>query len=378
MRVAILAGVVVAGLAGPPAYACTPLPASSATDVPISVVEAHDATTRTALRVCVDGRRVQLARATQRERVGRYSGARVGAASAAGHRVAWIEERHRGGIRTAVVTVAAVGRRVRVLRRFTTQRERTRDKAEVDVLLTDQGDVAWLSGTYGGRTGVVAVKQPGKPTRRLSAYPADRLAIEDGRTLRWDDGDSTYEFFDLRTRPCPSRSRYKPYARTDRVILTRGLYGDDESSGTTVVRGCDPSTGRDRVLLQNYSDFSYLSHLTLVGIDRTWAVFLQDVVERDGAGPATLTVADVVSDRTTFAYTYNGEAAPQYPPPSAAAGFAVTEGGVLAWMTQGTLYALAKTYRIVTLDAGGTITGLHAEGRAVVWAHDGTPRRVVF
>ena len=34
------------------------------------------------------------------------------------HRVAWIEERHRGGTRAAIVTVARVGRAVRVLRRF--------------------------------------------------------------------------------------------------------------------------------------------------------------------------------------------------------------------------------------------------------------------
>jgi hypothetical protein len=54
-----------------------------------------------------------------------------------------IEERHVGGVRTAVVTLAAVGHRVRILRRFTAQRRRTRHPAELDVLLTRQGDLAW-------------------------------------------------------------------------------------------------------------------------------------------------------------------------------------------------------------------------------------------
>src|SRR5689334_5794951 len=109
MRLAILAGVLAASLCAPPAHACTRLPAPSATGVPIHVVDVHG-TKRTALRVCVGGRVVELARATQHKRGERFSGTRIGAASAAGHRVAWIFERHRGGLRTAVVTLAVVGR----------------------------------------------------------------------------------------------------------------------------------------------------------------------------------------------------------------------------------------------------------------------------
>ena len=249
MTLKILVGVVAAGLVTPPAHACTRLPAPSAKYVQISVVKVNEETKRTALRVCVDGRAVELARATQRNRpYGRYSGVRIGAASAAGHRVAWIEERHHRGTRTSVVTVARVGRTIRVLRRFTVERRRTRQRALVDVLLTREGDLAWLSGSSAGRSGVVAVKQPGKPTRRLASYGSFRLALDDGRTLRWDDDDNGYDFFDLRSAPCPSRPSYKPYASNDRVILTRGIYGDDELIGTTVIRGCDPSTGRDRVI----------------------------------------------------------------------------------------------------------------------------------
>jgi hypothetical protein len=376
MRLALLAAVVASGLTAPAAHACTPLPASSAKYVPVSVVKVNDETKRTALRVCVDGRTLELARGVLHVRDRRHSGSRIGAASAAGSRVAWVEDRHVCGIRSSVVTLAAVGRKVRIRRRFTTQRVRTRNSAELDVLLTRQGDLAWLSGTYDG-PGEVAVKQPGKPTRRLFGESGYRLAIEDGRTLRWYVGDTIFGFFDLRSKPCPSRSGYTPFGHNDRVILTRGVYGDDAFNGTTVVRGCDPSTGHDRVLLQNSSDFSVTGYLTLVGLDRTWAVFFQDTVDRDGGGPAGLTVADVVTGRSRSAYTYNGSAAQRYPAPTAAEGFSVTDEGVLAWMRQGTLYALVANEKIIKLDEGGTIAGLHAEGDAVVWTHDGASRRVV-
>ncbi len=377
MRLAILASVVGAGVLAPPAHACTVLPSNSATKVPILRVgtDNEDGPKRTVLRVCVDGRTVQLARARHRERKGVYTGVRIGAASAAGHRVAWIEERHRGGVRTATVTLARVGRAVRVLRRFVAQRQRTRENAELDVLLTRQGDLAWLSGTYGGRTGVVAVKQPGKPTRRLASHPAARLAIEDGRTLRWDETDQSLEFFDLRTAPCPSRSRYKPFANNDRVILTRGVYGE-QVDGTTVIRGCDPSTGRDHVLVQNYTDFSVSSGLRLVGLDRTWAVFVQSTVDRSGAGPTTLTVADAATGRTR-AVAIAGDADRSHPSPTSENGFTVTDTGAFAWLGGGALYALAGTGRIVVLDQGETITGLRSDGDAVLWTHDGTIRRAV-
>ena len=58
----------VALLAPSAAHACTALPAPSAKYVPISVVKVDEDTKRTALRVCVDGRRVELARGAMRER----------------------------------------------------------------------------------------------------------------------------------------------------------------------------------------------------------------------------------------------------------------------------------------------------------------------
>ena len=376
MRLTIALALVGAlGLAAP-AYGCPTLPARSAAEVPIiGGGDVDDGPSRTVLRVCVGGRAVQIARARGHQRRGRFSGSRIGAASSAGHRVAWIEERHRGGTRAAIVTVARVGRAVRVLRRFVVQRQRTAQSAELDVLLTQQGDLAWLSGTYGGRTGVVAVKQPGRPTRRLASYPAARLAIEDGRTLRWDETDESFAFFDLRSRPCPSRSRFRPLASNDRVILTRGVYGEDVD-GTTVIRGCDPSTGRDRVLLQNYTDFSVTTGVRLVGLDRTWAVFVQSSVDRYGAGPTVLTVADAVTGHRRAATIAGGADGP-YPSPNAQTGFIVTDAGALAWLADGVLYALASNNRVVVLDQSAVLAGLHAEGDAVAWTHDGAARRAV-
>jgi hypothetical protein len=353
MRLAVLAGVVAAGVLAPPAQACTRLPAPSATEVAID----HG------LRVCAKGRSVMLARHAR-------------AASAAGHRVAWIEQRRRRGVRTAIVTLARVGRRVRVLRRFVAERRRTRERAELDVLLTREGDLAWTAGGPEDGKGVVAVKQPGTPVRRLADYPAAGLAIEDGRTLRWDDFTGHLAFFDLRREPCPSRSLYAELARNDRVILTRHDYGPT-TDFNTVVRGCEPGTGRDRVILQNAPDLGE-QVTSLVGLDRTWAVFLQEEVVRydeDESG-VVLTVADVATGRRSEAYLENGASA-AYPAPTAAAGFAVTGRGVLGWLAGSTLYALTRSDGIAELDAGGTLAGLHAEGDALVWTHDGAPRRVV-
>lgn len=356
-----LAGVISAAVL---AHGCAALPAPSAKYVAVSVVKVDEHTKRTALRVCVGGRRVELARGTFHEDRG---GVRVGAASAAGNRVAWIEEHARGRTRTAVVTLAAVGREVRVLRRFTAHRERTRSELLTDVLLTRQGDLAWSAGTYGGPGGVVAVKQPGRRTRTLARAEGGRLALEDGRTLRWLSGDISYDFFDLHPIDCRSRSRFTPYARTDRVLLTRAIYRPNHSE-VSVVRGCDLRTGHDRVLVQNDSNIGVASDLTLIGIDRTWAVFRQDAGDGRDYAVSTVTVADVVTDRSPLIQ--------RGPFPVASAPFAVTDAGRAAWIVAGTLYGTDRDYDVVTLDSGGVLSDLHAEGDALVWTRDGVVKRV--
>ena len=355
-------------LAPSAAHACTALPAPSAKYVPISVVKVDEDTKRTALRVCVDGRRVELARGAMRERRRSDAGVRVGAASAAGHRVAWIEERVHGRARTAVVTLAAVGREVRVLRRFTAYRTRTRLSLQTDVLLTRRGELAWTAGTYSGPGGVVAVQRPGKPVRTLARYEGGRLALEDGRTLRWDDGDFLRAFFDLRPIDCRRRSRSTTWASNEEALVTHAHY-----FGSSVVRGCDPATGRDRVILQNYSD-SGESYLTFHGLHGAWAVFHQSVMWRDGPGASTLTVVNARTGKSLSGLTYNGEARPQYPIPENGAPIAVTDRGVLAYARDDVLWALAAHDTFLRLDQGA-IVDLRAEGDALVWTRDGITRR---
>lgn len=373
MRSAIVAGAVAAAFLAPPAaHACTTqLPAPSANHVPISVVKVDEDAERTALRVCAGRREHELARGTWRDRRRGADGVRIGAASAAGNRVAWIEERSRGVARETVVTVARVGREVRVLRRFTATRQRTSSPIHIDVLLTRAGDLAWSAGGYDVRGSLVAVDRPGERPRRLASYAGSGLALEDGRTLRWYEGDFFFDFFDLRPIDCRKRSRYTPWAQNDQVLVTRAQY-----HGSTVVRGCDVRSGRDRVLIQNYSDVGAESELTFVGLDREWAVFHQAEYWRDGGGPATVTVIDARTGRQSSGHTYNGESVPQYPVPVAGAPFAVTAQGVAGWVRGEALYALVDQDTIVRLDAGA-IGDLRADGDALVWTRDGVPQRWV-
>jgi hypothetical protein len=237
-----LLGIGLAFLAVPsPAPACVKLPAKSATKVPISTSSAGT-TTQTAVRVCGD----TITTARLKGSGKRKRGTRIGAASAAGKRVAWIEERHDGSTRTAIVTLADARRGV--LRRFVARRDRTTVNAQLHVLLTVQGDLAWAAGTDLEK-GVVAVDQPGKPIRRLDTDAAEGLDLENGRTLIWGSDAIELGFFDLRRKPCPNRGGFKEAKRTDRVIVTYHEYDFSYLDTTaTVYRGCDRQTGRDRVL----------------------------------------------------------------------------------------------------------------------------------
>ena len=297
MRALILAGVLLAAVPAP-AAACTSLPAPSATNVPIAVVKTSERTRRTALRVCVDGRKVQLARGTFTQGRRRSSGVRIGAASAAGNRVAWIAERHRDGLRRLVVTVAAVGRNVRVVRRLTAHTLRTRFSADLAVLLTREGDLAWTAGHYDEPRSGVRLSQPGKRTRWLTHEPSSGFALEDGHTLRWRELESGLGFFDLRPVDCRKRARFHPFAGNDRVLLTRALYGPYPYEGTTVVRGCDLAGGRDRVLVENVSNVAVLSELELVSLDGTAAVFSQNESDGETGGVSRVIEVDVITGRS--------------------------------------------------------------------------------
>jgi hypothetical protein len=55
---------------------------------------------------------------------------------------------------------------------------------------------------------------------------------------------------------------------------------------------------------------------------------------------------------------------------------AITASGTVAWVAEGALVA-AVGGKVVTLDSGGTIAALHADGEAVAWTRDGAPRSEV-
>jgi hypothetical protein len=360
----ILAGVVLALLFAAPANACTELPAKSGTDVPISAFNAGE-TKRTAVRVC--GR--TLATATLSGSGTRHKdGTRIGEASAAGHRVAWIEERHRNGLRAAIVTLADARRGV--LQRFVVRRDRSRLRSQIHVLLTREGDLAWAAGTAGKR-GVVMVKQPGKSRKRLSRFSTDGLGLEDGRTLLWGDFGEL-EFYDLRHKRCPSRSDYKTYGRdTGRVKIMYKVYDLAGLGGPfTVLRGCDTQTGRDRVLLVTTiapdagppDETLYIS-----GIDRTWVVMFTETYSPYFIGPWDLTAVDVASGRAVHGPLTPTEADPP------GEGLAVTDQGVIAWRDGDVLNALVDG-SVTELDGGGVLSDPHAQGDTVTWTHDGAPR----
>src|SRR3954452_25046469 len=88
-----LLGVVLACCAvASPAHACVKLPAKSATAVPIATSSARKVT-RTAVTVCGD----TLATAVLTGAAKSARGTGIGEASAAGDKIAWIEERREGG-----------------------------------------------------------------------------------------------------------------------------------------------------------------------------------------------------------------------------------------------------------------------------------------
>jgi hypothetical protein len=344
MRSLLLIGVFL--LAAPAAEACTRLPAANHTAVRLE---------RGVLRVCVDGRTVEVARG-------------VAKASAAGHRVAWVYQR-RGKELVATVKLARVGREVKVLRRFTVLREKGPKKADLDVLLFRPDELAWLAS--GWDEGAVSLYRKGRPVRTLEDGTAYSFALEDDRTLVWTRGDE-YGFFDLRHRPCPSRSRAVEVARNAQAIVTRAEYDGGELS---VLRGCDPATGRDRQLAQISSDTYQSVDLDVIGLDRSWALLSRRTSDdKYEAYTQSLIAVDVASGRTRSAFLYeSGIDTPAYPAPTVAAGFAITADGVTGWLADGVLYGMVGG-RVTELDRGGVIADLRAHGHRLVWTRDGEAR----
>ena len=312
---------------------CPPLPAESATRVPVVEQRA---------RVCVGGRAFVL------------GDRRVRKASAAGHRVAWIESH---GDRV-VIRVARVGRRVTQLRRIV---RRVRGAEYFGVVLTRDGDLAWLASSY-PRGGEVALARPGRAPRVLDRYTAVDLGLEDGRTLRWGDLTSYHSFFDLRRVPCPSRPRFAPLLQTERVLLTLRRY-----PSTIVLRGCDLTTRRDVVVGEQESHVGNSGALDVVGVDRTWVLLrYSDVYRYDGSVSVQFATADVATGDRKAPFSID-----KLPQPQAGA-FAVTDRGIPVWLAGDRLLAPARR-GVVELDHGA-IAGIRSSGERVWWTNNGTPR----
>jgi hypothetical protein len=310
--------------------ACPPLPAEPATRVPV----AHHR-----VQVCVRGQPVVLGRGPVRR------------ASAAGNRVAWLETR---GDRV-VIRVVRVGKRVTPVRRIV---RRVHRPEAFGLVLTRAGDLAWLASTD-DRRGEVGLQRPGRRIRVLDRYAAVTLELEDGRTLRWRDPAGFHQFFDLRRARCPARSRFTPVLRTDRVLITRRRY-----AATTLLRGCDLATGRDVVVGEREREDT---ELDVIGVDRTWVLLRSTRIDAPNPEIATSDVA--TGDQKAWSELI------ETPSPRAGA-FAVTDRGIPVWVAGDRLLAL-RNYGVSELDRGGTVAGLHAEGDAVVWTHDGAPRTAV-
>jgi hypothetical protein len=228
----------------------------------------------------------------------------------------------------------------------------------------------------------VVVQRRGDRPRTIAATLGSRLRLEDGRTLRWSNRYSTLGFFDLRHRPCPSRARFRPLLTSDRVAITKAYYGDDEQ-GATVIRGCDLATGRDLVVAQAYEVFPEPTEVSVVGMDRTWVLVARSDYSRpEPCATRWVQTVDVVSGRrsATGLLSDSSCGGPQIAPPVPGTAFAITDRGAAAWIALDAdrprlIVAVGGTVR--ELDRAGTIADLRADAEAIIWTHDGSPRRAV-
>jgi hypothetical protein len=231
---------------------------------------------------------------------------------------------------------------------------RVRDAA---VLLT-RTELAWFlaRNDYLGQVAVYRRRR----VRIVSRSAAIRPGLEDGRTLRWSDYTGYYSFFDLRPVPC-RRSRFTRVLRTDRVDVTRRVYGPAHN-GVMVIRACDLATQRDVVVAQQ-QQLGGDGTLDVVGADRTWVMTVATTIFSTAPTTVELAWADAATGRA-----WGPRALEKAGPPHAGA-FTVTDRGIPAWLDGDRLVRLSN-YDTPELDRGA-ISDLHAAGDAVMWTRDG-------
>jgi hypothetical protein len=376
--------VAAAVVAEPAAAACPRLPASSGTK--LGVLDRSSGGVRTTtVRVCTGGRRVVLRRAVLRRQLSaRRSGVLVGAASAAKRRVAWIEARFGRRSREFVVNVASVSRRGAV-RRLTSERvarDRARSLPSLGMVLTDDGDLAWLAPTPRG--GRVVTWERGERRRTVARTDGSGLLLEDGRTLRWTKLDGTIGFHDLQHRPCPTRLRFKPVLTGSRVAITQATYSFDGGDVVTkVVRGCDLVTRRDLVVEQASEESPNTDDVAVIGVDRTWVLFAREEYARpEPCAQRWVQAVDIATGRRTRRSVLGTPACgpPGVPTPAPGSPLAITESGAAAWITTEagvSRLLVAVRGEVRELDRAASITDLRAAGDAVAWTADGVARTAV-
>ena len=336
---------------------------------------------RTALVVC--DRRRGLTRVLARA-VYRYQpehGTFLDDAQAAGRRVAWIAGAFRGGRRTATVTVADARTGRRLSRRRVASWGNQHVRPDLSVALTTRGELAWIApGPSNPRVSQVTLARPGLAPRVIAEGPfLYSLGLEDDRTLRWQ-GNEGLSYSDIRTAGagCPHRARFKTVGRLEGLVVTRAVYGDEDSA-LDAVRVCDLPTGRDPVVASGAYSWGSGDETRVLGGRAPWVVLELDSISRyDGCYAVAVSVVNV--------RTQTGREASRY---ARAAGcdaerktsVVVSDAGAPAWLGdlaggEQRIAAIAAGGGIVELDRGpsGSLGAPRVEGEAFTWTWDGDPR----
>jgi hypothetical protein len=384
--VALALSAVLIGSFAEGAQACTRIPAASG--APVALVESRhggSSSQRSTLRVCVGSKRVVLRTGVVHRLGGHHAyGREIGAASAAGRHVAWIESDMSDAGREVLVELVDVSRRgaVHRLRRTAVWRDDAHVSLPLGVVVTTAGELAWLVGRDDHGGPVVLQRSNGR-RKTLADDGLEYLGLEDGRTLRWFGERQGAEYFDLRHVACPSRSRFAPILSAGSIVLTRAIYSGGPSGGsdlgTAVVRGCDSATGHDRVLAEMELGYVPTGEIQAIAIGGPWALLELSSVDESGDCPSVSLVTVNVDTGREPSTTYISRAdcrGSGFAPPSPSSAAAITAAGAFAWTVEqpGQPTLLASVHGVVrVLDTGGPITGLTATGATVTWIDNGVP-----
>jgi hypothetical protein len=344
----------VVGVALIAAFACPAQPAV--------LVDRRPGEVRTRVVACDGDRRVVVRRA--RLRRGR-AGSRVTDAAAAGRRVAWAELRYAGGRVSGIVASRWIDGRA--VRRYVVRRPRRAAPRAFEVVVTTRGDLAWL---IGRRVQVAEYLDDGFPFFEAE-HARGPLRLEDDSTAYWRtrEGLGFHDMFRTRGSGCPARSRFRPLTESEHVVVSTADYAAGEG-GVRVIRACLRSWPTDPVIAQAHSD----DDLAVLALSGEWVVLSRAV----GGCEVAVEVHN--------ARGYPGRGADPIPcerAPSAATPLVVSSNGAPVWVVDEPQRSVVLTPAgtgMIELDSTGRggITGLAADGDAVRWLHDGTPRSVRF